>query len=149
MTRSASGPLLNTSRTSGPRENSFHGFRHPDPLRVDGRELTLISDPLVDRVTKGDPILGWGGDSRLAVYLDPVGRNWLLFRLEHDGRYRVVAQRAADTVSVVDLIPQLILRLIAHDTRRGYDVAADVNAVNAAVDAEHERQRAERTEDFA
>lgn len=130
------------------REITLGRFHHPDPLRIvdSGRELELIVDPVADRLRDGDPIFGWEGDERLALYLDRKERTWDLWRLEHDGVYRCCRRLACDAFTAADVVPELILWLVMSDTRRGFDPVAhtfDINTKAAAVrdaaaDAFHE-----------
>jgi hypothetical protein len=109
------------------REATLGRVDHPDPLRLDtGRELELIVDPLADKLAKGDSILGWEGDERLALYVDRRGRTWELFRLEHDGLYRGVMRFPAEQWRGPDVVAEMIVQLIASDTRRGFDPFAAI-----------------------
>lgn len=115
---------------------------HPEHLRLDGRTLTRIDDPLVAKITHGDPTMGWEGDLRFALYAGPG--QWVLVRLEHDNVYRRTATTTLGAVGhgAVDIVGQLVAFLVSHDTRRGFDPAAHVQAHNdrrdAALDAEHD-----------
>jgi hypothetical protein len=72
----------------GPREETPVGLVHPE--WVQGRRLWF--EPAVAetirKLHEGDPFRGWAGDPRLAVYW--AGDCWELWRLEHDGEYRIV-----------------------------------------------------------
>jgi hypothetical protein len=66
------------------------GLTHPE--YVNGRRLwvdPLMSD-LIHKLHHGDPVIGWEGDERLAVYFDGPSQRWELWRLEDDNEYRKV-----------------------------------------------------------
>lgn len=105
------------------REHTLGKVRHPDFLRLgpwdtDVREL--VEDPVADKLAKGDPLFGWEGDDRLALYINRTRGEWTLARLEHDGQYRI-----ATTVPGIrrgnDVVAGLVLWLVESDTRRGFD----------------------------
>ena len=84
------------------------------PVTVDGRRLWIdgAMTDLIDKLHFGDPIRGWEGDERLAVYWnDPV---WEVWRLEDDGEYRMVCRSAPG----VPFDERLIDRLCEWDQRR-------------------------------
>ena len=70
---------------------------------------------IVQKLHYGDPTLGWEGDPRLALYHNRD--HWVLERLEADGAQRVVCRSKPG----VSLDERLILRLMEHDHRRGFD----------------------------
>lgn len=90
------------------------------PSVVNGRNLWLGSgvDELIYKLHYGDPTLGWEGDPRLALYLDDDC--WVLERLEADDTYRTVCRSRPG----VTLDNRLIVLLMEHDQRRGFDVEA-------------------------
>ncbi|MGH9266732.1 MAG: hypothetical protein ACRD0D_00990 [Acidimicrobiales bacterium] len=134
---------------AGAREAAWHG-RHPDPLRLPCAHhgarggassrcrrclvLERIDDPLVAPLAEGCPVLGWEGDRRLCLYADRLRSRWALMRLEADGRYRISRVTGMAAVGGVDLVGALLLWLVAHDRRRGYDPMAEVAAAEAAVE---------------
>jgi hypothetical protein len=128
-----------------PRELTLGRVRHPETFRPagSGRELTLIEDPVADPINKGDRLLGWEGDDRLALYFDLRGRCYELWRLEHDGQYRSVMRFDADAFRGPELVANIVTRLVATDSRRGYNVKAAVDSLNEAVEREKRRQRDE------
>lgn len=126
-------------RPLAPTENTSSGTRHPETLRIGRKVLHLVVDPLVEKITKGDPVFGWAGDDQLALYLDFQGRVWHTVRWE-SGRYSFVAQTSAEFMRIGDLVPSLILFLVEHDGRRGFDVVAAQDKVNDAVLAERQRE---------
>ena len=71
----------------GPREETTVGLTHPE--WVNGRRLWFEPGvaETVRKLHEGDPLRGWAGDPRLAVYW--AGDCWELWRLEHDGEYRI------------------------------------------------------------
>lgn len=126
------------SRRAVPREETIRAIEHaaamPNGAVTLGAGHLDLHD-LADRIKNGDPLAGWEGDPRLtlAFYRDPKGRGscYELWRLEHDGEYRMVARLAGD------LNPSGIIRkLVEHDARRGYDVHEAVSRHNAKIDRE-------------
>lgn len=102
-----------------PRENNAPGLTLPSTT-PDGKHMLML-DPavqdMVDRLHYGDPTLGWEGDPALGLYVDADGR-WALYRLEHDNVLRLFAKaKSPDT----PLDRGLILALVKHDQRRGFD----------------------------
>ena len=95
------------------------GFIHPQV--VNGRSLWMDSGltTLIDKLQNGDPALGWEGDPRLALFMDE-GDRWVLSRLEADGEYRDICKSRPG----LPLDERLIMRLMEHDGRRGFDPAA-------------------------
>jgi hypothetical protein len=112
----------------------------PDNLHAGRMQMVLVSDPVADTVWKGEPILGWGGDNRLAVYLAPAARRWCLVRYCEDRSFQVLAVRPAEQGSAIQMIGELIGFLLANDARRGVDVAAEVQAANDANVARIDRE---------
>lgn len=100
-----------------PREQTLHPSQIAHPQYVDGN--TLWIDPEVQEIiTKlhyGDATLGWEGDPRLALYRGKQGQ-WFLYREEESGMYPVCQSRPG-----VHLDNRLIMRLVEHDHRRGFD----------------------------
>ena len=131
------------------REQTLHNVTHPDPLRIAGRQLTLIEDPLADVLRDGDRVLGWGGDPRLALYLDHPGREWVLVRLEHDNVYRIALGMDAGPHSGVEVVAHMVSWLVEHDSQRGYDVLADVIAKNNRREAVADAKATEQNEELA
>lgn len=99
---------------------------------------------LADKIQNGDPVTGWDGDPRLTLarYLDPQtgDERWELWRLEHDGQYRLTARLPGHRD------PSGILReLVERDARRGYDLKAAVDRHNAKVQAAADAASADRS----
>ncbi len=111
------------------REQSFNHLAHPE--WIDGRRVWRDGDveEIVRRIQQGDPTKGWEGDPRLEVYFDQQLRRWELWRLEHDGEYRMVMASkpgAALDLSVIDF-------LVAHDRNRGFDIQRHIEVVNNGI----------------
>ena len=115
---------------------------HPE---VHEGRLLWIDRDIVAKIQGGDPVLGWEGDDRLAVYLEaetPDGPVWALWRLEEDNVYRHVVR----TEPGVPFDERVIHWLIAHDKRRkGPDFNLDeiVKKHNDQIDAKIEADRNE------
>ncbi len=89
---------------------------------------------MAEPIRNGDPLLGWAGDTRLALYANWVRGTWQLWRREHDGQYRMVTQRGMAEARGPELVVSLINALVAHDTRRGFDPHTHVVEQNEALD---------------
>jgi hypothetical protein len=123
-------------------ENTSAGLSHPEML--EGRRIWL--DPevedLIDRLHHGDATLGWAGDPALALYRTE-DRRWELWRLESNGHYGMVARSKPGLA----LDSRLIMHLVAHDMRKGYNPHTDIIRHNAKVDkAKAEREEEARIE---
>jgi len=125
-------------------ETPTAGIAHPE--WVGGRRLWL--DPalkdVIDKIHHGDPVKGWEGDPRLAVYAlpTPVGLVWELVRLEDDEQYRHVHYTEPNQ----PLDDRIIDWLLANDARRrpnGYNLAAEIEKANDALDRERDAKRDE------
>jgi hypothetical protein len=94
------------------REETPKSLLHPE--WIGGRRLWMESamSTLVDKLHFGDPVRGWEGDPRLAVYWAPPC--WEIMRLENDGEYRMVCKSKAG----VPFDERLIDALVAHDRNR-------------------------------
>lgn len=121
-----------------PRENSLTTVYHPDHLRLEypggADKLIRVDHPAVNALTDGEPTLGWEGDPRLQMYVNPKDDVWVLMRFENDGQYRVVTVSPVGQTLNNEEVNKLILRLVAHDTRRGFDPKAATDAHNAQQD---------------
>ena len=94
--------------------------------------------------------MGWAPDERLCLYLNDTDRAVILVRLEADGEYRTVIRRdltsderlmggaANEQLLGPASINRLIARLIAHDTRRGFDVIDATLGANERLHAAHD-----------
>jgi hypothetical protein len=109
----------------------------PEVLRgSDGVERQLVdpADPMVAPITKGDRVFGWEGDSRYALYVNSKAGAWELWRHEDDGVMRISLAVPSWQVDTASLIPFLVVWLVEHDGRRGYDPVLAALADNARVD---------------
>lgn len=106
--------------------------------RVDVAEHPDVAD-----LYQGAPALGWEADPRLCLYKNDRDQAVILVRLEADGEYRLVIRRdattderlfASESLLGLQSIHRLIQRLIAHDSRRGFDV---LDATLGANDRRH------------
>lgn len=106
------------------------------PEWVDGKRLWMDSGmrDVIHKLHHGDPVKGWEGDPALAVYWNEHASVWELWRLEHDGEYRMTC-RSKPGVPFDD---RLIDALIANDRRRRtkslHDEVVDRNARKAEAD---------------
>lgn len=130
------------------RELTYTTVSHPDELvfarkhPLDPIVMLRVDDVFTEQVTKGDPVLGWEGDSRLAVYMAPprdghATGTYELCRLEHDGTYRSICRHAA-VLRGPEIMVAFVRWLIAHDTRRGYDPNVDIDTANAKATKAHD-----------
>lgn len=96
----------------GPREETPVGLVHPE--WVNGRRLWFEPSiaETIRKLHEGDPVRGWAGDPRLAVYW--AGDCWELWRLEHDGEYRITWRGEPGT----RLDERIIDMLVAFDRQR-------------------------------
>lgn len=101
-----------------PPEQTLGRVTHP--VLMDGG--VLIDDAVADRLQRGDPTVGWEGDTRLALYLNRHRRQWELWRLESDGQYRPAKVLSTEGRRGIDAVGELLLWLVTHDGRRGYKV---------------------------
>jgi hypothetical protein len=121
----------------GPREETpAGGLLHPE--WVAGRRLWMdgAMSGLIHKLHHGDSVRGWEGDPRLAVYWSPPC--WELWRLEHDGEYRIVWRGKPGT----PFDERLIDMLCAWDRRRRtVSVHDEVTAANEKRDAAVKAER--------
>lgn len=106
----------------------------------------MVDNDFYQRLHYGDASVGWTGDERLAVYHER-GRIEIWRHCE-DGEPRLIVRSRPG----MDRLDSGVLKFLAeHDSqsRRGYDARADMDAVNAAVAKEYERQAKERTAEAA
>lgn len=104
-------------------------------FQPDGGMFEIDSD-LIDALHNGYAPLGWEGDPLLFLAWNRATQRIELWRhnLNRDGKPGLVmrskpGQRTADM--------NLIRFLVEHDTRRGYDAAADIAKHNAKVRQDH------------
>lgn len=133
-------------------ETTFLGH-HPETLRLESFDgvthLQRVDHPVASPLRDGAPTLGWEGDHRLQMYVDLKCDVWVLVRLEWDGEYRVVTVSPTGQQLNEEQVNRLIVRLVGHDTRRGFDVKAAVDANNAALDAEKARVEGDKVDAIA
>lgn len=130
LTGVAGGPL--TTSSAG-------GLLHPE--WVAGRRLWLDGasmDDVIHKLHFGDPVKGWEGDERLAVYFDGNSERWELWRLEDDNQYRFVCRTAAG----IPFDDRVIDALLERDRQRqqqdlAESIINDALAADAAKDAKH------------
>lgn len=127
------------------REETPKSLLHPE--WVGGRRLWMESamTALIDKLHYGDPVRGWEGDPRLAVYWAPPV--WEIMRLEHDGQYRLVCRSKPG----VPFDERLIDALVANDRQRAtVGLYERIEAHNDRVEARHRAALNERlAEDVA
>lgn len=114
---------------------------HPQTL-ADG-DMVKVGTALYPYLTllyDGDAPNGWAGDTRLCFYLGPEGR-YYLYRLEHDGVYRMVCRSAPFGVGMMgqEGVQKLIRELISKDSHRGVDVGAETIAHNVKLDSDRDK----------
>jgi hypothetical protein len=121
------------SQGAPPRELSVSKTEIIHPNTLDGRGIWLAPEVqgFLDRLQNGDSTIGWEGDPRLALYRTQ-DRRWEIWRQEHDGEPRLVCRSRPGLA----LDNRLIMRLMEHDTRRGFRIKEHVDKVNAKVDAD-------------
>lgn len=116
------------------------GIIHPHTL-PDGSVIYMEAG-IREKLQFGYAPLGWEGDPRLEVYLGPENRLHV-WRWEDDGEYRLVCRSKPNT----GLDERLILGLVTHDHRRGYNGAEALIAHNTKVQEEQDRLGDERLAD--
>jgi len=143
------------ARREPPRESTLALAGVVPPERIGDAVLIDPADPLVQPLRKGDPTLGWEGDARLALYLHPPTSRWELWRLEWDNVWRrahaIPAQSKAEPAGLrgPDAVATLILWLVVHDARRGFNAGAAVIDATLAHEARRDKERAEFAEEAA
>lgn len=121
-------------------EPSLAGLSHPE--WVDGRRLWMDTPmrDLIQRIRFGDPVKGWEGDERLALYWNEIERRFELWRLEDDNEYRFVCRSGID----MPLDERVIDGLLSMDRHRQARSLHDrIVANNEAVDAARARETEE------
>ena len=126
-----------------PREETFTvgAVNHPKYLHGTLR----VDHPMVDRLR-----FGWGdwpGDARLCLYANTKRNTWDLYRLEFDATYRLCA-RSPRAERLGDAAFWKIVRgLQGRDTRAGYDIVADIDAHEEALERDIDRRATAQQED--
>lgn len=119
-----------------PREAYLGRIEHP--LGLHG--AVRVDHPVVDAIQQG--IGWWEGDPRLALYADAKRGMWLLYRLEHDGVYRLEGHQRQPLPGQrgmtlgEDLLNTILTHYAEHDLRRGFDPIAQLDAHNDAREAQ-------------
>ena len=108
------------------RELTLSTVYHPE--FIDNGTWQRVDHPTVQRITDGDPTLGWEGDQRLVVYLHLEAQAFVLWRLESNGEYLPVGHFGLGSDITPAGVNETIRRLIEVDSRRGFDPYADVVA---------------------
>ena len=101
-----------------------------------------VDHPTVRPLSEGAPDLGWEADPRWAIYLHLQDKRFVVYRLEHDNEYRGFARLPEGQELTPESINQLILRIIAGDSRRGADPVAEI--VRAQAEWQRDRDRENR-----
>lgn len=109
----------------------YHPHIMPDGSFVE------VDSGIVDKLHFGDPALGWEGDERLALSWNGQTERVELWRLEDDGEYRLV-MRGRPGMRVVDM--GIIQFLVTHDRQRGFKLRDAIDAHNAKLDADREKE---------
>jgi len=128
--------------------------QHPVTMRGyfrDGEKFQRLDHEIVRALQVGHG--SWPGDERYSIYAhpDPLpdGR-WFLVRLAHDERYVVERVfRGSEFRTNFAFLNELTRWISEHDSRAGYDVAAEVAKHNDRVEAERDRVFSDMTQDFA
>jgi hypothetical protein len=120
----------------------------PEVLNAPDGPRHLVEDPLIAPLTKGDPIFGWEGDERYALYTNNRAHQWELWRHEDDGVMRHNVS-VPGFVRGPDVVPWLIRWIVAHDTRRGFDPHLHVVEHNTRRAVERDKAESEFNQDFA
>ncbi len=100
---------------------------------------SLIADRTAERLTKGDPTLGWSGDPYLVLTFDNMRLCWEVFR-DVGGHVTLVARKYGE------LDPDKLIRHLVEldtQTRNHKDVVDGIIAANEAVQAELRRRSEE------
>lgn len=132
-----------------PLENTSRGVTHPEVIRTpDGGVRHLIEDPMVDRITKGDPTFGWEGDDRYGLYVNQREGRFELWRLENDNVYRC-SLNCPGYVKGVEAVAWLVKWIVEHDSRRGHDPVLTVIEHNTRIDSAKAAASTERNAEVA
>lgn len=133
-------------RVTPPREQTLTAIEHSDLIH--GRNVVRLGTDLhelADRIKNGDAVSGWEGDPRLTLAKYGSGRDeqFELWRLEHDGEYRMVAVLRPDAAGHLDP-SNICRRLVERDARRGYDIKDAVDRHNARAQEANEAPSKDR-----
>lgn len=112
-------------------------FVHPE--WVNGRRVWMDGPmhDLIHRIQYGDPVKGWEGDPRLALYFNGETERFELWRCEDDETYRLVCRSGVGMA----LDERIIDALIGMDNqRRQVSLIDEIVANNEAIEAASERR---------
>jgi hypothetical protein len=137
-----------------PNEETLPVVHHPETLRGafrDGHKFSYVHHEIQRCLQRGYG--EWPGDPRYALYAHPdppPAGTWYLVRLEYDRVYRTENRwPGTEFSSNFELLAAVIRWVQEHDTRRGYDPVAEIEAHEAALERERERVFSDFTQDFA
>lgn len=140
-----------------PREATLPRVDHPVNLKGwvrKGEARTRIDHEINGWLQRGNGV--WPGDPRMCLYAntiptteDPKGV-WELWRLEWNGQYQLEGTyRGGQWLLGPDLFNHVVADFHRRDTRRGYDVLADIEQHEAARERRIDRDFSDYTQDFA
>lgn len=115
----------------------------PEYLKAGGMQMVLVEDDFASRLWKGDTILGWEGDSRLALYVSPAAGQWCLVRYGEDNEIVVLCTLPARRGTAVNAVGEFVAWLVANDSRRGHNAAIRTIVANDRRDVEAEAELTE------
>lgn len=130
-------------------EPTYRKVDHPETLTYGGSVLFRIDDPASDVIRDGDHLLGWEGDARYQLYVDPRRRVWVLMRLQLDGRYRSELHVDATALREGDAVGMILGWVLEHDRNRGHDVYAQLEREEAAAEKERDYRVEQHAGDVA
>lgn len=115
------------------------------PLHLHG--CLRVDHPMVDdlQLGRGD----WEGDARLALYANVKRDTFDLWRLEHDGKYRLAARSPRGERLGDQTFWKLARGLQMRDIRRGFDVVAALDAHEEALERAQDKEDSDFNQDFA
>lgn len=111
------------------------------PQILPGGETLWIDHEFIKLLHEGKPEIGWIGDPKLGVY---YGNGCMeIRRADEQGNMRHVVMRSRPGLKTLGM--EALVFLANHDSqsRRAYDVKADIDAHNARAQANLDRKRAE------
>ena len=107
---------------------------------------TWIDSDLMDKIWNGDPTVGWEGDPNMFLFYDNKDHRVYLTGLDDHGEQYIVMRSKPD-VSLDTM--QICRMLVEHDRNRGYNLAKELDANDAKVDADKRANDNEALEDVA
>lgn len=136
------------SRIHLPREESYRPGELMHPEFINGKRVWL--DPSVAEINRlmqeGDPTLGWPGDPRLVLvtYGEGRGRRWGVERFQNGDYVPVCQSKPGERLD-----RGLIVFLRDHAVELGYDVVAESDKANAAIEKAAKEAMEEATTEAA